>query len=54
MFQGVIFCQLSFLLASGVYLSSEDATEANDDQDVKDSWSHDSSHTNVSFCDKHP
>ncbi len=52
--------RLVFRLASGLntayvlYLSREDATDADDDQDVKDSRSHDSSHTHVSLCDKHP
>lgn len=37
-----------------VYLACEDATEANDDQDIKDSWSHNCPHTHISLCDKHP
>lgn len=37
-----------------LYLSCKDATEADDDQHVKDSWSHDSPYTHVSLCDKHP
>lgn len=37
-----------------LYLSCEDATEADDDQDIKDSWSHNSPHAHVSLCDKHP
>lgn len=37
-----------------MYLSREDATDANDYQDVKDSWSYNSSNTHVTFCDEYP
>lgn len=44
-----------FLLRSqGWYLFGEDAADADDDEDVEDSRSHNSSYTYVSFCDKHP
>lgn len=36
-----------------LYLSCEDATEANDDQDIEHSWSHNSPHAHISLCDKH-
>lgn len=36
------------------YLSREDAANANDYQDVKNSRSYNSSHTHVAFCDEHP
>ena len=36
------------------YLSGEDTAEADDHQDVKDSWSNDGSHAHVSLCDEHP
>lgn len=37
-----------------VYLSCKDATDSNDDQDIKNGWSHYSAHTHVPFSDKHP
>lgn len=36
------------------YLSGEDATEADDDQDVKDSRAHNGSYAHIALCDKHP
>lgn len=37
-----------------VYLPRKDATDSNDDQDIKDGRSHYSPHTHVPFSDKHP
>lgn len=53
---GQKFCVLYWqqMTHSMPYLSGEDATEADDDQDVKDGRSHNSSHTHISFCDEHP
>lgn len=36
------------------YLASEEATNANDAEDVEDGWTHDGSHTHVTFSDEHP